>query len=150
MKNMFDPVTADEVKVRIAQLRPHSERQWGTMTPAQMVAHCSAGLEMALGDVNPPRVLIGRIIGRFIKSKALGNDEPFRRNSPTSKALIVSDNRDLETERERLLGLIDRFVGAEAAGCTKHPHPFFGPMTPGEWAELKYKHLDHHLRQFGV
>ncbi|HZL25934.1 MAG TPA: DUF1569 domain-containing protein [Acidobacteriaceae bacterium] len=62
----------------------------------------------------------------------------------------MNDDRDLETELERLLGFIDRFAGAGADGCTKHPHTFFGPMTPMEWAGFMYKHLDHHLRQFGV
>ena len=34
--------------------------------------------------------------------------------------------------------------------CTNHPHSFFGRLVPEEWAVLMYKHLDHHLRQFGV
>ena len=46
--------------------------------------------------------------------------------------------------------LIDRFAAAGPKGCTTHPHSFFGPLTPDEWAILMYKHLDHHLRQFGV
>jgi len=50
----------------------------------------------------------------------------------------------------RLAGLIDRFAAGGPAGCTQHPHSFFGPLTPDEWAILMYKHLDHHLRQFGV
>jgi Protein of unknown function (DUF1569) len=53
-------------------------------------------------------------------------------------------------ERERLRGLVDRFCQAGAPGCTSHPHSFFGHLTPEEWAILTYKHLDHHLRQFGV
>jgi len=56
----------------------------------------------------------------------------------------------LGTERERLSGLIDKFAAGGAAGCTKNPHSFFGRLTPEEWAILMYKHLDHHLRQFGV
>ena len=67
-----------------------------------------------------------------------------------SVALIVPDARDLESERERLCGLIDRFAAAGPGGCTSHPHLFFGRLTPEEWAILMYKHLDHHLRQFGV
>jgi hypothetical protein len=66
------------------------------------------------------------------------------------KALRVNDERDLERERERLCGLIDRFAAAGPEGCTAHPHPFFGPLTAEEWATLMYKHLDHHLRQFGA
>jgi Protein of unknown function (DUF1569) len=150
MKNLFEAVAVEEVKQRLAQLRPESERLWGTMNAAQAVAHCSAGLELAAGDRKPPRVLMGRIMGRIIKPMALGNDEPMRRNSPTVKDLVVQDKRDLGTERERLSGLIDRFAAAGPKGCTAHPHSFFGRLTPEEWATLMYKHLDHHLRQFGA
>jgi hypothetical protein len=150
MKNPFEPSKVKEVKERMAILTPQSQQQWGKMNPAQAVAHCAAGLEMALGDRTPPRLILGRIIGGIIKLKVLGNDLPLRRNSPTVKGLVVQDERDLERERERLSGLIDRFSAAGPAGCTAHPHSFFGRLTPDEGAVLMYKHLDHHLRQFGV
>ena len=66
------------------------------------------------------------------------------------KELIVGDQRDLDTERARLCRLIDRFAQAGPDGCTTQPHSFFGAMTPDEWALLMYKHIDHHLRQFGA
>jgi hypothetical protein len=150
MKNLFAPATLEEMKTRLAALEPDSQRQWGTMKAAQAVAHCAAGIELALGDRIPPRLFLGRIIGALIKPKVLGNDEPFRRNSPTTKDLLVLDERDLEQERARLCALIERFTSAGPAGFTTPPHSFFGPLTPDEWAILMYKHLDHHLRQFGV
>ena len=150
MKNLFDAATLEEVKKRIAQLRPGSERLWGTMTPGQAVAHCSAGLETAVGDRIPPRMFLGRIFGLMIKPLAFRNDKPMRRNAPTTQDLVVQDERDVETERERLCGLIDRFAAAGPEGCTKYPHSFLGRLMPEEWAILMYKHLDHHLRQFCV
>ena len=150
MKNLFEAATAQEVKARMAQLKPESERQWGKMNAPQALAHCASGMEWAVGDTFPPRMFIGRILGWVVKPLALRDDEPMRRNSPTAKTLIVDGDRDLATERERLSRLIDRFVAAGPAGCTAHPHSFFGRMTPAEWAILMYKHLDHHLRQFGV
>jgi Protein of unknown function (DUF1569) len=150
MKNLFEAATATEVQRRIARLSPESVRQWGTMTAAQALAHCSLGVEWAVGDSVPPRMLLGRMIGGFVKPMVLGNDEPMRRNSPTAKTLVVNGDRDLDAERARLCALIDRFTAGGPAGCTKHPHSFFGRMTPEEWATLMYKHLDHHLRQFGV
>ncbi len=150
MKNLFEPSSANEVKQRLAQLRVDSARQWGAMTAAQAVAHCAASMEWAVGDRIPPRMFFASLLGRVIKSKALGDDAPFRRNSPTAPDLVVGDPRELDAERERLLALIDRFTAAGPAGCTTHPHSFFGSMTPDEWAILTYKHLDHHLRQFGV
>jgi Protein of unknown function (DUF1569) len=150
MKNLFEAARVEEVKHRIGQMRPDSVRQWGTMKPAQALEHCSRGMETALGDKKPSRVFIGRILGPIVKPEVMGNDEPLRRNSPTAKILVVQDERDLETERTRLCGLIDRLAATGPAGCTTHPHAFFGRLTPDEWAILMYKHLDHHLRQFGV
>lgn len=71
-------------------------------------------------------------------------------NSPTVRSLVVADERDFAEERDRLSRLIDKFAAGGPAGCTRNPHTFFGKMTPDQWAILTYKHLDHHLRQFGV
>jgi hypothetical protein len=150
MKNLFEVAMVDEVKQRMTQLRPDSQRLWGKMNAAQAIAHCTAGLELALGDRRPPRLLIGRILGPMIKPKAFREDEPMRRNSPTVQGLVVRDERDLDTERQRLCKMIDRFAAAGPQGCTAHPHSFFGRLTPEEWSMWMYKHLDHHLQQFGV
>ena len=151
MKNLFDATVANQVKNRLAQLQPQSERRWGKMTAAQMLAHCSVSMQWAVGEVVPEKgPLPVRLLGRLIKPFVFRNDDPMRKNSPTAKSLIVSDQRDLALERDRLSGLIDKFAAAGAAGCTTNPHSFFGSMTPDEWAILMYKHLDHHLRQFGV
>ena len=50
MKNLFEAARVEEVKERIARLRPDSQRQWGKMNAAQAVAHCSGGLELAVGE----------------------------------------------------------------------------------------------------
>jgi Protein of unknown function (DUF1569) len=150
MKNLFDPSKSAEITNRIAQLTPASARQWGTMSAAQMLAHCSNGVEMAMGEILPKRVFLGRVLGPIIKPLALKNDDPMRRNSPTAKEIVVADDRDLPTEQARLIGLLNRFAAAGPPCCTTHPHAFFGPLTPDQWAILMYKHLDHHLRQFSV
>ena len=150
MKNLFDAESATALRIRLAALRANAAPQWGRMTPAQAVAHCAIGLEMAVGDRVPPRMLLGRLIGGFIKPKALGDDAPMRRNSPTVPAMVMKDEHELDVERDRLDALIARFAAGGPSVCTTKPHSFFGPMTPDEWAILMYKHLDHHLRQFGV
>ena len=149
MKNLFEAATAEEVRERMVRLRPDSARQWGKMNPAQALAHCSSAMEVSVGLKSPPRSFIGRLVGRLAKSSIL-SEKPTAHNMPTDKSFLVSGDRDFEAERQRLRGLIDRFAAGGPAGCTRHPHRFFGPLTPTEWAELNYKHLDHHLRQFGV
>lgn len=151
MRNLFDPTVANQVKARLEKLEPQSARLWGKMTPAQMLAHCSVGMQWAVGEVAPEKgALPARLLGRLVKPMVFRNEDPLRKNSPTAKSLIVADDRDLGAERERLSGLIDKFAEGGPAGCTRNPHSFFGKMTPEEWAILMYKHLDHHLRQFGV
>ena len=151
MKNLFDTTVANEVKSRLGELRPQSERRWGKMTAPQMLAHCSVSMQWAVGDLMPEKgPLPVRLIGRLVKPMVFRNEDPLRKNSPTAQSLIVAGNRDLSQERDRLTGLIDRFTTGGAAGCTRNPHSFFGKLTPEEWAILMYKHLDHHLRQFGV
>jgi hypothetical protein len=150
MKNLFEVARLEEVKERMAQLRPDSERLWGKMNPAQMLAHCSLAMAMATGENCPPRVLIGRLLGRLAKKSVIVNGTPMRPNSMTEKSVLVTDERDFVVERQRLRESIDRFAAGGPGICTKHPHFFFGPLTPVEWAALMYQHLDHHLRQFGV
>jgi hypothetical protein len=141
-------ITAKEVKGRITQLKPDSERVWGKMNPAQALAHCSAAMEMAMGEKKPPRIFIGRLLGRFAKKSMIANERPMPPNVGTDKSLAVSDERDFVVERQRLSEFIDRFATGGPGVCTRHPHFFFGPLTPVEWAALMYQHLDHHLRQF--
>lgn len=119
------------------------------MNAAQALAHSTGVLELALGERRPARLLIGRLIGWAMKRMALGNDAPLRQNTPTLAELVMLDDRDFDAERKRLLATIDRFVVGGPRACTTHPHPFFGRLTPEEWAIQEYKHLDHHLRQFG-
>src|SRR5437588_3672270 len=94
MKNLFEAAVVEEVKERMALLRPDSERQWGKMNPAQTLAHCSAAMEMAVGERTPPRILIGRLLGRFAKKSMIVNEKPMPRNVGTDKSLVVSDERD--------------------------------------------------------
>ena len=149
MKNLFQPEAVDEVISRIDMLQPATQRQWGKMDVAQMMAHCSAALDMASGQLNPPRMFIGRLIGPFVKP-IYSNEKPFSQNNPTDTKLVVSDQRDFLREREQLKLKVRQFHEGGEAKCTRHPHPFFGALTPQEWSRGMYKHLDHHLRQFGA
>jgi hypothetical protein len=151
MKNLFDATVVNQVKTRLDKLEPQTERRWGSMTAAQMLAHCSVSMQWAVGEVVPERgSLPARLLGRLIKPMVFRNEDPMRKNSPTAKSLKVTDERDFTGERNRLSELIDKFATGGVSGCTRNPHSFFGNMSPEEWAVLMYKHLDHHLRQFGV
>jgi len=149
MANLFDSLDRNSILDRIAKLRPDSPRQWGKMNPAQALAHCSVALEAGTGDKPRKQALIGKVFSPFVRKGLLSDRKPFPRNSPTDPAFVVSTRKDLEIERRRLTDLVNLFceLGRENAG--KQTHSFFGRMTGDEWGFAMYKHIDHHLRQFG-
>lgn len=149
MKNLFERQAVDEVISRIDRLQPASQHLWGKMDVAQMMAHCSAALDMASGRVNPPRMWIGRVLGPLFKA-VYTNEKPFSQNNPTDKRLVITDQRDFQREQEELRTRVRQFHDGGEPQCTRHPHPFFGSLSPQDWSRGMYKHLDHHLRQFGA
>ncbi len=147
MKHLYEPVVVDEVRQRIARLRPDSAPLWGRMNAAQAFAHLALAMENALGDSVLPRHPLGRLIGGYVKRSMLVKGKPMGRNAKSHPSVIVHDERNFDLERQRLQRTIDRFASGPPA-CTRYPHFFFGNMTPQEWSTFMYIHLDHHLRQF--
>jgi len=149
MKSLFAPSERQQILDRLGKLQAGATRQWGKMDPAQMCAHCVAALEVGVGDVAKDHSFIGKVLGRFVKGSLLG-DKPFSKNSPTDPGFIVADARDFEKERARLVEIVTRFGSAGASAANGRMHSFFGRLEGDQWGVLMYKHLDHHLRQFGV
>jgi hypothetical protein len=149
MKNLFDKDIYSEVIQRMDILSPQSQRQWGKMNVAQMLAHCKEAFKVPLSDKKMPRMFLGLLVGWMIKSK-LYNESPWKHNLPTAPNFIIKDERDFEKEKQELSGLISQFYngGPEKAG--RFPHPMFGSFTPEQWGKAMYKHLNHHLMQFGA
>ncbi|MCE1187815.1 MAG: DUF1569 domain-containing protein [Ignavibacteria bacterium] len=151
MSNLFNAADYEKIIKRIESVQAAAPRKWGTMSSAQMLAHVSGSLHMALGKQKFQRVFLGYILGGIVKKNLLKeNASVIRKNSPTAPALIISDVRDLTKEKAKLLQIVSEFHSGGPSKCSKYPHPFFGTLTPDEWSILMYKHLDHHLRQFGV
>lgn len=150
MKSLYTATDSQEILSRIESLQPIAERQWGKMDVAQMLAHCSLATQMALGIHKPQRRLLGRLLGGFFKKDYVASEKPMGKNSPTHPMLVMTDAHEFDKEKTKLLGLVKQFANGGEAACTTHPHSFFGKLTPTEWGISQYKHLDHHLRQFGA
>ena len=149
MKNLFDSDTYSEISQRINSLSPESGRQWGKMNVAQMLAHCKEAFKVPLSDKKMPRMLIGILIGWAFKKK-LYNEDPWKKNLPTAPDFIIKDERDFEEEKQELSGMISQFHNGGPEKVGLFPHPMFGTLTTEQWGKSMYKHLDHHLKQFGV
>jgi hypothetical protein len=149
MNNLFVPADREALAHRLATLEPVAPRHWGRMDPAQMLGHCALGFEVVTADRPMKQALLGKLIAPFIRGLVLG-ERPFRRNAPTDPLFVVADARDFETERIRLATHIDRFVQRGPEAAARAIHPFFGRLSGEQWGRLMYKHLDHHLKQFGA
>ena len=150
MKTIFDPNTRDELIGRLGNLTPECERQWGKMTPAQAMEHTARVLEMATSADQPiPQLFLGKALGWIFKGQFLG-EKPFRKNAPTGPDYVIKDDPEMDPTRERLKELIIKFHTLGPDALDGNVHPFFGKLTGKQWGETQYKHVDHHLRQFGL
>lgn len=134
---------------RINKLSLHSERQWGKMEVAQMLAHCCEAFKVPLSEQPLKITFLGRVVGWAFKSK-LYDDSPWKQGLPTAPNFIIKDKRVFDAEKERLMDFVRQFHRNNEQRIGNYPHPIFGTFTKEQWGQAMYKHLDHHLRQFGV
>ncbi len=150
MKNIFNQADASEIIERINKLTPNTQRVWGNMTVDQMLAHCNVTYEMVYDNIHPkPNVFMRFILKSFVK-KSVVNEKTYPKNSQTAPQFIIKGDRDFEAEKKRLIDYINKTQQlGEAYFDGKESHSF-GVLTKSEWNNMFYKHLDHHLSQFGV
>jgi Protein of unknown function (DUF1569) len=147
VKNLFDASVKQEIIERIDKLTPDSKALWGKMNVAQMLAHVQKPIGIALGTHQPKGSLLLRLIGPLFKSK-LWDEQPYKKSLPTDPTFITTGtNKDFEKEKAVLLELVNLFTEET---IKKDQHPIFGKLTKENWSKATWKHLDHHLKQFGV
>lgn len=150
LPNIFTKEVAEDVIERINKLTSSSQPLWGKMNVAQMLAHCCVPYEMVYTDKHPkPGFLMAFILKSFIK-KAVVSTKPYSKNLKTAPAFLVSDEKDFETEKKRLVDYIRETQVLGAYIFDGKVSLSFGPLSDNEWNNMFYKHLDHHLKQFGV
>lgn len=150
MKNVFDPAVTTELIHRIEELSPESPALWGKMSVDQMLAHCNVAYEMAFTDTHPKaNPLMRFLLKTFVKAGAV-NEVPYKKNLPTAPAFRIKNEKNFGEEKARLITFLEQTLATGKAAFEVKESPSFGPMTAKEWNNLLYKHLDHHLSQFGV
>lgn len=148
-RSLRDPAGRRSILDRLAQLTPAHPRRWGRMEPAQLLPHLASGLRLALGErkvEGSPRGGIRRAIFRYLAIHRLPWPEGKIQSPPGA---FSTPSLGWEKDREIVVELIERFAVTppETLGAA---HPTLGRMKPRDWDVLQYRHLDHHLRQFGV
>jgi hypothetical protein len=148
--NVFSEEITQQLIERLNHLTPESRPLWGKMAVGQMLAHCCVPYEMTYENIHPKPGRMKRFFLRLLAKNLVTGEKPYRKSSPTAPAFVVKDDRDFETEKKRLIGYLERTQSLGEKHFEQKEYISFGRLTLTEWNNMFYKHLDHHLRQFGV
>ncbi|MFK7904638.1 MAG: DUF1569 domain-containing protein [Chitinophagales bacterium] len=150
MKDIFNPQTIEEFKVRIQKLNAGSQAQWGKMNVYQMVKHSTGNEQMLLRNKQFKRLFIGRLFGKMALKSNIKDNAPLSKNSPTHPDLVIKENGDVERQKKIWMSLLEQYPKKASSDYKDFVHPFFGKMDSKQVSRFAYKHIDHHLQQFGV
>jgi hypothetical protein len=148
--NVFSKGVSEALIERINHLTPTTPQKWGKMSVDQMLAHCNVSYEMIYEDKHPkPNAFLKFILKTLVKNKVV-NETPYQHSIKTAPQFIIKNTKNFESEKQRLVNYINRTQqSGESYFDNKESHSF-GKLTQKEWSNMLYKHLDHHLSQFGV
>lgn len=150
MASVFNQNDVNELLNRIDKLSPSSERKWGKMTVAQMLAHCNVTYELVYENKHPkPNAFVRFLLRLFVKNMVV-NAKPYKQGGQTAPVFIVKDDKDFEAEKTRLVSYVKKTHEMGGAWFNNRDSHSFGKLTRDEWNNMFYKHLDHHLKQFGA
>lgn len=150
MKNIFAPSVTQEVIDRIDRLTPETKPLWGKMSVSQMLAHCCVSYEYVYETKYArPNAFARFLLKLFVKNAVVG-EKPYKKNTATGPDFVIKDSRDFDSEKKRLTDYVTRTQQLGEAHFEGKESHSFGPLTAVEWNNMFYKHIDHHLSQFGV
>ncbi len=149
-KNFFTPAMLQAFTERINTLTPPSQRQWGTMTPDQMLHHLNLATGAALGyfDLPDESFLLSRTLFKWILVDML-SEQPKGLQIPLNFKIPSTEHFDFEHEKTLLLEIVDKACNSKTTS-NWGPHPLFGVMSHNEWGRLLIMHIDYHLKQFAA
>ena len=150
LPNIFTESVATEIIGRLNRLTATTQPNWGKMSVAQMLAHCCVTYEMYYEDKHAkPNFFVGFILKTFIKSSVVG-EKSYPQNGSTAPQFVITETKDFEAEKARLIGFIQKTQQLGEAHFDGKASHSFSNLTKTEWNNMFYKHLNHHLTQFGV
>lgn len=148
MPSILDEGRLEALCGRLATLRPDSQARWGRMNAGSMLAHLSLSARMALGELEVASKS-KRVFQVFPLKHLILYVVPFPKGAPTAPELLAGAAGAFEADRQALVELVQR-IGTGPREGAGPAHPLFGPLSRAEWGAATHKHMDHHLRQFGV
>jgi len=149
LPNIFTAAVKDALIERINGITPETQPKWGKMNAAQMLAHCNVTYEMAFEDKHKKAKGLKKwILTKLVKNTVV-SEKPYKHNSTTAPQFLVSAQQDFEQQKERLIHYLNETVNLGEQHFDGKESNSFGNLSKAEWNNMFYKHLDHHLKQFG-
>lgn len=148
--NIFTREVTRQLHDRIEQLDPGSQPKWGKMNVAQMLAHCNVSYELAYENIHPKPSAIQKFFVKLFAKNIVVGPKPYKRNLRTAPVFLMTEEKDFQKEKARLQSYLDKTLELGEDYFDMRESHSFGTLTKNEWNTLFYKHLDHHLQQFGV
>jgi len=156
MKTLSRARDREQILHRLRHLQPNTVARWGRMTAPQMVCHLTDALRNLLGE-RPVQSKVGAptLVGKtLVKWVALYTPLPWPRGMktrPEADQLIggTPPSSRFSDDVASLERAIQRFLVVVGEGRLP-AHYLFGSLTQMEWSRWAYRHMDHHLRQFGM
>ena len=146
-KSLSDAHVRQELLDRLEQLRPDATPRWGRMTAPQMLAHLADWMLMASGDL---KTAARSGVLRYPPMKQLAIYWlPFPKGVQTSPELLGRKPWEWTIERASVRQQVQSFA-TQVSKVAWPEHPVFGKMSGRAWSVFAYRHMDHHLRQFGI
>jgi SRSO17 transposase len=91
-----------------------------------------------------------KLILKLIVKDQVVTEKPYKQNLRTGPDFLIVDPKVFETEKTRLINYLNKTTELGANHFEGKVSHSFGPLSSTEWNNMFYKHLDHHLNQFGV
>lgn len=148
-KNLLYKNSAQSIIKRVERLTPNHKNLWGRMNAIEMLMHCNSCnreiFEEKRGNSKTSlKQYFLRILALYIAPNFTKGIASERKHITKGKVFHTG----FEEAKNEFIQLITRFpLNQQKLTLT---HPAFGNISTKQWGIAAYKHMDHHLRQFGI
>lgn len=153
MTTIADRETLTRLLARLEQLTPTSERRWGTMTAAEVLCHLGDAGDSVLGrrvaPGTPPSGKKKSLLKWIALSSPFAWPKGVKTRPGVDPKLEGTRPEDFAADRARVVSGLRALAQANEGELVPF-HFMFGPMSSRDWQRWAFRHVDHHLRQFGL
>jgi len=148
-RNLMNLGSSERIITRVLLLDEGAKPLWGKMNASEMLMHCnSCNREIFERERGNKKTNFKQYLLRILALYIAPNFKKGLSSEPHHITKGKAVHLNFEEIRKEFIELINRFP--ENRQPLTLTHPAFGNISTNQWGIAAYKHMDHHLRQFGV